>query len=107
MALLLLLTVCATATSQSGSSTARRDPAVIATIKGLEAQLAGAVVARDYATLRRIEAENYVYTDADAKVGTATSSSAPTRPGRAPSGSSGSTTWSLMSMMRWRLCEAC
>ena len=39
-------------------------------IKRLENELARAVVARDYATLKRIEADSYVYTDNDARVST-------------------------------------
>ena len=39
-------------------------------IKSLESELARAVVSRDYATLTRIEADSYVYTDADANVNT-------------------------------------
>lgn len=39
-------------------------------IRGLEDELARAVVSRDYASLRRIEADSYVYTDADANVNT-------------------------------------
>jgi ketosteroid isomerase-like protein len=39
-------------------------------IKALENELARAVVANDYKTLKRIEADSYVYTDSDAKVTT-------------------------------------
>ena len=40
------------------------------TDKEIENELARAVVSRDYASLRRIEADGYMYTDADAKVNT-------------------------------------
>src|SRR5262245_55349501 len=39
-------------------------------IIALENELARAVVANDYKTLKRIEADSYVYTDSDAKVTT-------------------------------------
>jgi hypothetical protein len=67
---LLLLTGCAGAVSQAGDpspSTLKHD---VSEITSLEAQLAQAVLTRDYPQLRRIEAEGYVYTDSDAKVST-------------------------------------
>lgn len=53
----------------SNLATAKQD-AAIAEIKRMESELARAVVARDYETLRRIEADTYVYTDGDARVST-------------------------------------
>ena len=54
----------------TGEAISNRDADVIAEIKRQEAELARAVVTRDYEMLRRIEADTYVYTDADAHVNT-------------------------------------
>src|SRR5262245_23166758 len=43
---------------------------VASKIKDMENELARAIVANDYKTLTRIEADTYVYTDSDAKVST-------------------------------------
>jgi ketosteroid isomerase-like protein/quercetin dioxygenase-like cupin family protein len=58
-------------TQNCSATEAERTPADISTeIKTLETELARAVVGRDYAALKRIEADNYVYTDSDARVNT-------------------------------------
>jgi ketosteroid isomerase-like protein len=69
----LALLACALALPGGVSGAEDRGPAASetqASIVRLEQELARAVVRRDVAALRRIEAEGYVYTDSDAKVST-------------------------------------
>ena len=61
------LAVLATAAVRVGAAEPTADAA--AEIQRLEQELARAVVAIDVPAIRRIEAEGYVYTDSDAKVG--------------------------------------
>lgn len=64
-----------TAAFAAGQSTVQQPAAganadAVKQIKALENELAHAVVSRDYESLRHIEADSYVYTDADANVNT-------------------------------------
>jgi len=63
----VFLAALATAAVRVGAPGATEDAA--AEIQRLEQELARAVVAIDVPAIRRIEAEGYVYTDSDAKVG--------------------------------------
>ena len=63
----VFLAALATAAVRVGAPGAAEDAA--AEIQRLEQELARAVVAIDVPAIRRIEAEGYVYTDSDAKVG--------------------------------------
>src|SRR5262245_38123606 len=67
--LLLLLLVLFLQTTVSLSNETSQ-PDIANKIKDIENELARAVVANDAETLRRIEADTYVYTDSDAKVST-------------------------------------
>jgi len=70
----VILFVC-TAVLAAAQSTAQQpaspaEPGIVEQITALENELARAVVSRDYVSLRRIEADSYVYTDSDAHVNT-------------------------------------
>ena len=66
--LLLLLILFLQTTVSFSNETSQSD--VANKIKDIENELARAVVANDYETLKRVEADTYVYTDSDAKVTT-------------------------------------
>ena len=69
--LLAAFSGCRATQASAARSTADTDSSgVVQRIRALEAELARAVVARDVAALRRIEAPSYVYTDSDAKMST-------------------------------------
>ena len=70
----IVLFVCTVAFAAAQSTAQQPAPSAnadaVEQIKALENELAHAVVSRDYESLRRIEADSYVYTDADANVNT-------------------------------------
>ena len=68
--LILSLSSAGLAQTQRAANSTQKKSDVVAEIKRLENELAIAVVAQDYRTLERIEAETYVYTDSDAVVTT-------------------------------------
>ena len=70
-AVVILVCIALLATQSTAQPTAHgAKDRLVAQITKLENELARAVVSRDYASLRRIEADSYIYTDADANVNT-------------------------------------